>query len=84
MDNKDRPFVAIDAYAVHMIHSEKNYYKGCAKCRKKMKNDVCMRCSSEESKLYLTISIKIRDVTKEMYIDMLGDGKIFRNDCGCI
>ena len=38
-----------------------------------MENDICMRCSSEESKLYLTISFKIRDATKEMYIDMFGD-----------
>ena len=37
MDNKNKPFVEIDAYAIHMINSEKNYYKGCAKCRKKWK-----------------------------------------------
>lgn len=53
MDNKDRPFIEVDAYAIQMTHSERNFYKGCAKCKKKMETEVCMHCSSEESKLLI-------------------------------
>ena len=73
MDNKDRPFIEVDAYAIQMTHSERNFYKGCAKCKKKMETEVCMHCSSEESKLFMTISFKIRDATKDMWVDMFGD-----------
>lgn len=73
MDNKERPYIELNAYAIYVNHSTKNYYRGCTKCKKKMETDTCINCSNNESKLFMTLSVKMRDATGDLWGDMFGE-----------
>lgn len=73
MDNKDRPVFEINATVTKMNHSERNFYKGCAKCHRKMEGDVCNSCSSGEKKTILSFSLNVRDASGLLWIDLFGD-----------
>ena len=73
MDNKDRPVFEINATVTKINHSERNFYKGCVKCHKKMDTDVCTYCSCTDKKIFMTLSVNVRDATSFFWIDMFGE-----------
>ena len=73
MDNKDRPIFEINATVTKINHSERNFYKGCVKCHKKMETDVCTYCSCTDKKIFMTLSVNVRDATSFFWIDMFGE-----------
>lgn len=64
----------------YISHSEKNFYAGCPikTCKKKLneteKNFHCSSCNLdfELPAYYMTLSMKIRDCTKEHWVDLFG------------
>ena len=71
--NQERPSYEINATVSKLIHSNKNYYKGCAYCHKKMDIDMCLSCSGMEQKTIFIFGINVRDSTSFLNIDLFGD-----------
>jgi hypothetical protein len=85
------PFSKIKATICTINHSEKNFYPGCPEktCRKKLQQDtytwICNACGKQSQKptYYYTLSLRIKDVSAEHWIDIFGDlgAKLFKITC---
>jgi replication factor A1 len=85
------PFSKIKATICTINHSEKNFYPGCPEktCRKKLQQDTymwtCNACGKQAQKptYYYTLSLRIKDVSAEHWIDIFGDlgAKLFKITC---
>lgn len=73
MENKDRPVFELCGVVTRLNHSERNYYVGCVKCKKKMEADVCVSCSCPDKKIIFTLSVNVRDASSNFWVDMFGD-----------
>ena len=73
IDNKDRPVFEIVGTVTKLNHSDRNYYTGCLKCHKKMETEICTFCSGNEKKIFLMLSINIRDASSFFWVDLFGD-----------
>ena len=73
MDNKDRPIFEFNGIVTKLNHSDRNYYTGCLKCHKKMETEVCTFCSGIEKKIFLLLSINVRDASSSFWVDLFGD-----------
>ena len=73
MDNKDRPVFEINGTVTKLNHSDRNFYTGCLKCHKKMETEVCTYCSGTEKKVFLMLSINIRDASSFFWVDLFGE-----------
>jgi hypothetical protein len=72
-------------------HSEKNFYPGCPEktCRKKLQQDtyawICNACGKQTPKpaYYYTLSLRIKDVSAEHWLDLFGDTgqRLFKISC---
>ena len=72
-ENTKRSAYEIIATVTKLNHSEKNYYLGCAKFYKKMETDSCIICSGTTKKIFLTISVNVRDASSFLWIDFFGE-----------
>lgn len=61
------------------LNNDKFYYEGCPGCKKKMQANengeyYCNSCTKafEKPLLYYTLNFKIKDITGEIYVDVLG------------
>ena len=72
-DIQERPSYEINATVYKLNHSNKNYYKGCVNCHKKMDIDICLNCSGMEQKTLFSFPINVRDSTSFLKIDLFGD-----------
>jgi replication factor A1 len=85
------PFSKIKATICTINHSEKNFYPGCPEktCRKKLQQDTytwtCNACGKQSPKptYYYTLSLRIKDVSAEHWIDVFGElgSKLFKITC---
>ena len=73
IDNKDRPVFEIVGTVTKLNHSDRNYYTGCLKCHKKMETEICTFCSGNEKKIFLMLSVNIRDASSFFWVDLFGD-----------
>jgi len=62
------------------LNNDKFYYEGCPGCKKKMQANerdeyYCNSCAKnyDKSTLYYTLNIRIKDITGEIYVDILGN-----------
>jgi replication factor A1 len=77
---KNNSCYTVKANVSYINHSEKNFYAGCPikTCKKKLneteKNFHCSTCKMdfELPAYYMTLSMKIRDCTKEHWVDLFG------------
>lgn len=69
----------VKVYITQFNHSDKNFYAGCPKCKKKLQetNENTFKCPTcnvivNEPSYYYTVSFRVKDCTSDQFVDCYG------------